>query len=88
MGIAREEKHQVPAKTLVYGCTGFLSKAFISELRNRNMDFLSISRSDIDMTNFKSVSKFLAEEEFNSIFLVSGQHRAKLSKCTHKISIY
>jgi len=62
----------MPAKTLVYGCTGFLSKAFISELRIRNMDFLTISRSEIDMTNFKSVSRFVAEEEFESIFFSVG----------------
>ena len=62
----------MPARTLVYGCTGFISKAFISELRNRNMDFLSISRSDLDMTNFISVSKFVAEEEFKSIFFSVG----------------
>lgn len=36
------------------------------------MDFLSISRSDIDMTNFKSVSSFVAEEEFESIFFSVG----------------
>lgn len=62
----------MPAKTLVYGCTGFLSKAFISELRNRKLNFLSISRSDIDMTNLKSVSRFIAEEEFESIFFSVG----------------
>jgi len=62
----------MPAKTLVYGCTGFLSKAFISELRIRNMDFLTISRSEIDMTNFKSVSRLVAKEEFESIFFSVG----------------
>lgn len=36
------------------------------------MDFLTISRSEIDMTNFKSVSRFVAEEEFESIFFSVG----------------
>jgi dTDP-4-dehydrorhamnose reductase len=44
---------------IVLGKNGFMAEAFISELKRRKVDYIALSRSDIDYTNFKEFSAYL-----------------------------
>lgn len=46
-------------KYLILGKSGYIANAFIREVEKRGMDYIALSRSDIDYTNFKEFKAYL-----------------------------
>ena len=44
---------------IILGKTGYIAEAFIRELEKRELDYIALSRSDIDYTDYKIFSEYL-----------------------------
>jgi dTDP-4-dehydrorhamnose reductase len=48
-------------KTVLLGASGYIGQAFARELRSRNIQFVTLSRQDVDYSDFGALLKFLQE---------------------------
>lgn len=44
---------------IVLGKTGYIAEAFISELANKGLDYIALSRKDVDYTDYKTFSEYI-----------------------------
>ena len=44
---------------IVLGKSGYIAQAFINELTARNIEFLALSRKDVDYTDYKALTEYI-----------------------------
>jgi len=57
---------------LLLGATGYIGEAFAHELKRRKMDFLTLSRKQVDYSRFESLLEFLRAKQPEFIINAAG----------------